>query len=561
VICLALKLGKTFYLLAAFYNYNSYFRSRSRFMTAKAAPKISLWEFFQQLGKTFMLPVALLSFCGIMMGIGSSLSSHDVTTLLPWLDTPFLQAVFIWMGKVGSFAFSFLPVMFCIAIPLGLARDNKGVAAFAGFVGFAVMNLAVNFWLTAKGILPTTDAAILKANNIQNVIGIQSIDTGILGAVICGIIVWMLHERFHTIRLPDALAFFGGTRFVPIITTVVLGLVGLVIPLIWPVFAKGINGLGYVINGAGEFGPMIFGTGERLLLPFGLHHILVALIRFTEAGGTMDVCGHPVSGALTIFQAQLSCPTTHGFSESATRFLSQGKMPAFLGGLPGAALAMYHCARPENRHKIKGLLISGVIACVVGGTTEPLEFLFLFVAPVLYVIHALLTGLGFTIMAVLGVTIGNTDGNIIDFVVFGILHGLATKWYLVPVVAAIWFAAYYAIFRFAITRFNIKTPGRDIETASSVEKAVAGVTGKSGYNVPAILAALGGAENITNLDNCLTRLRLSVDDMSKVDVAALKANRAIGVVQLNQHSLQVVIGPQVQSVKDEMATLMNTVEA
>ena len=247
-----------------------------------------------------------------------------------------------------------------------------------------------------------------------------------------------------------------------------------------------------MINSAGDFGPMIFGTGERLLLPFGLHHILVALIRFTEAGGTLDVCGHSVSGALTIFQAQLSCPTTHGFSESATRFLSQGKMPAFLGGLPGAALAMYHCARPENRHKIKGLLISGVIACVVGGTTEPLEFLFLFVAPVLYVIHALLTGLGFTIMAVLGVTIGNTDGNIIDFVVFGILHGLATKWYLVPVVAAIWFAVYYAIFRFAITRFNLKTPGRDIDTAASVEKAVAGTIGKSGYNVPAILAALGG---------------------------------------------------------------------
>jgi len=530
-------------------------------MTAKAAQKISLWEFFQQLGKTFMLPVALLSFCGIMLGIGSSLSSNDVITLIPFLGNPVLQAIFIWMSKVGSFAFSFLPVMFCIAIPLGLARENKGVAAFAGFVGYAVMNLAVNFWLTAKGILPTTDAAVLKANNIQSVLGIQSIDTGILGAVIAGVIIWMLHERFHNVRLPDAFAFFGGTRFVAIATLVVMGLFGLIIPLIWPVFALGINGVGNIINSAGDLGPMIFGTGERLLLPFGLQHILVALIRFTEAGGTMDVCGHSVSGALTIFQAQLSCPTTHGFSESATRFLSQGKMPAFLGGLPGAALAMYHCARPENRHKIKGLLISGVIACVVGGTTEPIEFLFLFVAPVLYLIHALLTGLGFTIMAVLGVTIGNTDGNVIDFVVFGILHGLSTKWYLVPVVAGIWFAAYYAIFRFSITRFNLKTPGRDTDTASSAEQVTTGTVGKSGYNTPAILAALGGADNITSLDNCITRLRLSVNDMTKVDTNALKANRAIGVVQLNQHNLQVVIGPQVQSVKDELATLMRTVEA
>ncbi|MBK4716475.1 MULTISPECIES: maltose/glucose-specific PTS transporter subunit IIBC [Tenebrionibacter/Tenebrionicola group] len=530
-------------------------------MSVKTSQKITLWEFFQSLGKTFMLPVALLSFCGIMMGIGSSLSSRDVITLLPFLGNPVLQLLFTWMSKVGSFAFSFLPVMFCIAIPLGLARENKGVAAFSGFVGYAVMNLAINFWLTAKGILPTTDISILKANNIQNILGIQSIDTGILGAVMAGIIVFALHERFHTIRLPDALAFFGGTRFVPIITLLTLGVFGLIIPLVWPFFATGITGLGRIINSAGDFGPMIFGTGERLLLPFGLHHILVALIRFTDAGGTLDVCGHSVSGALTIFQAQLSCPDTRGFAESATRFLSQGKMPAFLGGLPGAALAMYHCARPENRHKIKGLLISGVVACVVGGTTEPLEFLFLFVAPALYVVHALLTGLGFSIMAILGVTIGNTDGNIIDFVVFGMLHGLATKWYMVPLAAALWFSAYYAIFRFAITRFNIKTPGRDSEQTSQVEKTLSGAIGKSGYNVPAILAALGGADNIISLDNCITRLRLSVKDMSQVNGDALKALRAIGVVQLNQHSLQVVIGPQVQSVKDEMDMLMNSVQA
>lgn len=235
--------------------------------------KITLWEFFQSLGKTFMLPVALLSFCGIMLGIGSSLSSRDVITLIPFLGEPVLQLLFTWMSKIGSFAFSYLPVMFAIAIPLGMARDNKGVAAFSGFVGFAVMNLAVNFWLTTKGILPTTDAAVLKANNIQNIIGIQSIDTGILGAVIVGIIVFWLHERFHNIRLPDALAFFGGTRFVPIITTLVMGLAGLAIPLVWPWFAKAITGLGWVINSAGDFGPMIFGTGERLLLPFGLQHI------------------------------------------------------------------------------------------------------------------------------------------------------------------------------------------------------------------------------------------------------------------------------------------------
>lgn len=524
-------------------------------MTGRSPQKTSLWSFFQQLGKTFMLPVALLSFCGIMLGIGSSLSSRDVITLLPVLAHPALQAVFVWMSKIGSFAFSFLPVMFCIAIPLGLAREDKGVAAFAGFVGFTVMNLAVNVWLTANGILPDGDAQTLKMHNVQSVLGIQSIDTGILGAVIAGIIIWRIHERFHRLRLPDALAFFGGTRSVPIVTSVVMGIIGLAIPLIWPWFAKGIGALGQLIDSAGDFGPMIFGTGERLLLPFGLQHILVALIRFTEAGGTMEVCGHTVNGALTIFQAQLSCPQTHGFAESATRFLSQGKMPAFLGGLPGAALAMYHCARPENRHKIKGLMISGVIACVVGGTTEPIEFLFLFVAPVLYLFHALLTGLGFTAMAVLGVTIGNTDGNVIDFIVFGVLHGMATKWYLVPVVAALWFVVYYALFRFAIVHFNLKTPGRDSD-ASDASPAAA--VGQTGYNVPALLHALGGAENIVSLDNCITRLRLSVKTMAQVDVDALKAHQALGVIKVNDHDLQVVIGTQVQSVKDEMEQLMHS---
>lgn len=519
--------------------------------------KMSVWEFFQSLGKTFMLPVALLSFCGIMLGIGSSLSSRDVLALMPWLNYPFLQYFFIWMAKLGSFAFSYLPVMFAVAIPLGMARENKGVAAFAGFVGYVVMNLSINFWLNIKGILPDGDAAMLKANNVQTILGIPSIDTGILGAVIAGIIVFWLHERFHTIRLPDALAFFGGTRFVPVITTLVMGVLGLLVPLIWPWFARGITGLGWMINSAGEFGPMIFGTGERLLLPFGLQHILVAIIRFTDAGGSLDVCGKTVSGALTIFQAQLACPDTRGFAESATRFLSQGKMPAFLGGLPGAALAIYHCARPENRHKIKGLLLSGVVACVVGGTTEPVEFLFLFVAPVLYLIHALLTGLGFTLMAMLGVTIGNTDGNVIDFVVFGILHGLSTKWYWVPIVAAVWFVGYYAIFRFAITRFNIQTPGRETDTTSIKQSAGRSGIGKSGYDSPAILAALGGAGNILSLDNCLTRLRLTVAEMESIDDAMLKVHGAIGVVRLNQSSLQVVIGPQVQSVKDELVTLLN----
>jgi PTS system maltose and glucose-specific IIC component len=512
-----------------------------------------MWGFLQSLGKTFMLPVALLAFSGILLGIGSSFSGAAVKEAMPFLDIPVLQYLFIWMTKIGLVAFIYLPVMFAIAIPLGLAREEKGVAAFSGLVGYAALNLAINFYLTVVGALD--DEVLRQAYGVKSILGTESIDTGILGAVIVGIIVAKLHTRFYTFQMPDALAFFGGPRFVPIISALTLGVVGILVPFVWPFFAAGIRGIGFAIAGAGEFGPFLLGTGERLLLPIGLHHILVALIRFTEAGGTMEVCGETVSGALNIFYAELSCEEIKGFTPEVTAFLSQGKMPTFLGGLPGAALAMYHCAKVENRSKIKALLISGVVACVIGGITEPLEFLFLFIAPVLYVIHAILTGFGFMVMSMLDVTIGNTDGNIIDFLVFGVLQGTATKWYLVPLVAGIWFAVYYCVFKFAILKFNLKTPGRETEQsdlADEIDAMPVGEGGKGGL----ILAALGGAENITSLDNCITRLRMSVHDMSLVNDAKLKAYGALGVVKLDAHNLQVIIGTQVHLVKNEMQALM-----
>lgn len=527
-------------------------------MTVKmqsSVPKVTFWEFFQNLGKTFMLPVALLAFSGILLGIGSSLGSDRVLEQLPFFDNGFFRGLFAWMTNIGLVAFTFLPVMFAIAIPLGMVRDDKGVAAFSGFVGFAAFNLAINFQLVQSGLI-AADAAIKKANGIKSVIGIETIDTGILGAIFVGLIVYKLHSKYRTIQLPDAFAFFGGARFVPIASAMVLGILGVLIPFVWPIVAKGINMLGAGISGAGVFGPMMFGSGERLLIPFGLHHILVALIRFTEAGGSEMVCGHEVVGALNIFYKELSCASVTHFSPTATQFLSQGKMPAFLGGLPGAALAMYHCAKAENRHKIKGLLISGVVACTIGGITEPLEFLFLFTAPLLYLIHAILTGLGFMTMSILQVTIGNTDGNVIDFLVFGVLQGAKTKWYLVPVVAGIWFVIYYVIFRFAIMRFNLMTPGREAVVAGAEAEQPTQAATSVSERSRNILAALGGKENLVTLDNCITRLRLSIADMSLVDDAKLKANGALGVIKLDEHNLQVVIGAQVHVVKEEIANLI-----
>lgn len=506
--------------------------------------KVGFWEFFQGLGKTFMLPVSLLAACGIMLGIGSSFSSSVTADILPFLKVPVIKLFFEFMSTIGSFAFSNLPIMFAMAIPLGLARQDKGVAAFSGYVGFVMSSMTANFFLKVTGTLATPEN--MKAAGQAMVFGIQSVDIGVLGGVIIGIIVYKIHNRFCEIKLPDALAFFGGARFVPIATAVIVGVVGIVIPLIWPFFNGIIIKIGELIGKAGVFGPFLFGAGEGILRPFGLHHILVAMIRFTSAGGEAIINGQPVYGALNIFYKEFA----NGILDpNVTRFLSQGKMPSYMFGLPAVALAIYHTARVENRKKVKGLLISGLVACVIGGITEPLEFIFLFLSPVLYLFHCIMVGLGFMTMGILKVAIGNTDGNLIDFVVFGVLQGFRTKWYLVIPVGIIWFIIYYVVFRYAIVKYDLKTPGREEVSSESDIKL-------GGYDTERLLRALGGKENIVSLDNCITRLRLVVKNIEAINEEEIKATGAIAVVKLDATNLQVIIGPQVHVVKNNLDKLM-----
>lgn len=515
--------------------------------------KLSLWEFFQNLGKTFMLPVALLAFMGLILGIGSAFTSPSTIEILPFLDNKILQTIFGFMASIGGFAFTYLPAMFAIAIPLGICRTEKGVAAFSGFVGFVVMHMSINFYLSVTGGL--ADAENMRTSGQAMMMGIQTIEMGVLGGIIAGIVVYNLHTKFIRTRLPDALAFFGGQRFVPIITAITMSVVGLIIPVIWPLFAAVINGIGLAVQKTGPFGPFLFAAGERALLPFGLHHILVAMIRFTEAGGTQVVDGQTVSGALNIFYAQLRAGVE--ISPAATAFLSQGKMPTFIFGLPGVAYAIYKTARPENKRAIKGLLISGIIASAVTGITEPIEFLFLFVSPMLYVFHAFMTGLGFMVMALLGVTIGNTDGGLLDFFIFGVLQGPGTKWPLVILVGIVWFLIYYHMFKFVIVKKNLMTPGRAVLEGEAVEGEFdKKKSKKQAFDAVAIMAALGGKGNIDSLDNCVTRLRMVIKDMSVVDEQKLKALGALGVVRLDEHNIQVIIGTQVASVKADLEEMM-----
>ncbi|GFO52644.1 PTS maltose transporter subunit IICB [Lactococcus garvieae] len=519
----------------------------------KKKKKFALGGFFQELGKTFMLPVALMAFMGLLLGLGSSFSSQSTIDALPFLGNEVLQVVFRFFSAIGGFAFSNLPVMFAMAIPLGLAKKEKGVAAFSGFVGYMVMNLSINFFLTERGQL--ADPELMQKAGQGMALGVQTIEMGVLGGIITGIIVYNLHKKFYNIQLSDSFAFFGGSRFVPIITALVMALVGLAIPVIWPLFALLIQQVGNLIQRAGIFGPFLFFSGERLLLPFGLHHILVATIRFTQAGGTALIDGHEVYGALNIFYGELA--NRLPISGSATAFLSQGKMPTFMFGLPAAALAMYRTAKPENRAKVKGLLISGVIATFVTGITEPIEFLFLFISPFLWIFHVIMTGLGAMIVSLLGVKIGNTDGGVLDFLIFGVMQGSYTQWFLIPIVGAFWFAAYYFTFKKVILWKNLKTPGREavLEPEYS-DQEIAHDGNTSGYNAEAILAALGGKENIVTLDNCITRLRLILNDGERVEDEKLKDLGALGVVHLDDTSVQVIIGTKVTTVRNALDNLI-----
>ncbi|MFC6465035.1 maltose/glucose-specific PTS transporter subunit IIBC [Marinilactibacillus sp. GCM10026970] len=515
--------------------------------------KVSFWEFFQGLGKTFMLPVALLAFMGLLLGIGSSFSTESTIEALPFLGNPILQILFRFMSTIGSFAFSYLPVMFAMAIPLGLVRKEKGIAAFSGFVGYTIMNLAINFYLTENNTLADPEA--LREAGQGMVFGIQTIEMGVLGGIIAGLIVYQLHKRFYKVQLPDSFSFFSGVRFVPIVTSLVLAIVGLIIPIIWPIFAMVITGIGTLIQSAGIFGPFLFGAGERLLLPFGLHHILVAMVRFTEAGGTAVIDGNQIFGALNIFYAELQQGLP--ISGDATAFLSQGKMPTFIFGLPAAALAMYRVATPENRHKIKGLLISGVVATAVTGITEPVEFLFLFVSPLLWIFHVIMTGLGFMVMPLVGVVIGNTDGGLLDFLIFGIMQGSYTRWWMVIVVGAIWFMIYYFVFKTVILKFNLKTPGREqLTTDTDYTEEEISYAKKGNYDVKGMIDALGGSENIEVVDNCITRLRLVLKNGKIVNDNRLKELGALGVVHLGENNVQVIIGTKVTSVRNELDTLL-----
>ncbi len=517
----------------------------------------------QRVGRSFMLPIALLPVAGLLLGIGSSFTNPTTieTYRLGSIITEggFLYTILDIMAKTGSAVFDNLALLFAMGVAIGMAKREKEVAALSGAIAYLVMNTAISALIVAKG-----GVSAMAENSTTTALGITTLQMGVFGGIIVGLGVAALHNRFYKIRLPEVLSFFGGTRFVPIISALVYLFVGILMFFVWPIVQLGISKLGGLVLASGYAGTWIYGIIERALIPFGLHHVFYMPFWQTQLGGAMVIDGTLVTGAQNIFFAELASKSTQVFSVSATRFMS-GKFPFMIFGLPAAAYAMYRAARPEKRKVAGSLLLSAALTSMLTGITEPLEFTFLFVAPAMYAVHCVLAGLSYMLMHILGVGVGMTfSGGLIDLALFGILQGNAkTHWLYIVLVGIIYAIIYYIIFYAMITKLNFRTPGRELDgeetklyRRSDVEKAKG--KGNAEDNVsPLIVGGLGGKDNIADLDCCATRLRVTVKDESKVRDELLRQSGASGVIHKG-NGVQVIYGPRVSVVKSHLEDFLDS---
>ena len=523
--------------------------------------KDKIFGVLQRVGRSFMLPIALLPVAGLLLGIGSSFTNETMLAAYGLNNVihpgTLIYTILDVMSQTGNAVFSNLALLFAMGVAIGMARKEKEVAALSGAVAYIIMNTAIQAMINAAG-----GVEAMPANSTTTMLGITTLQMGVFGGIVVGLGVAALHNKFYKIELPQVLAFFGGTRFVPIVSSIVYLVVGIAMFYIWPVVQSGIAALGALVLASGYAGTFIYGLLERALIPFGLHHVFYMPFWQTAVGGTAIIDGMTVTGAQNIFFAELASKSTTVFSVSATRFMA-GKFPFMMFGLPGAALAMYQCARPEKKKAAGGLLLSAALTAFLTGITEPLEFTFIFVALPMYAVHCVLAGLSFMLMHILNVGVGMTfSGGLIDLVLFGVMQGNAkTHWVWVVVVGAVYFVLYYIIFRFMISKFNYKTPGRDdaeevkLYTRADVNarNAASGSTAPAGNDPVSalIVEGLGGAVNLSDVDCCATRLRCTVKDAALVKQDVLKASGASGVI-CKGNGVQVVYGPKVAVIKAKL---------
>nr|WP_302666279.1 PTS transporter subunit IIABC [uncultured Agathobaculum sp.] len=525
--------------------------------------KDKIFGVLQRVGRSFMLPIAILPVAGLFLGIGGSFTNETMLETYGLMGVmgpgTFIYAILQVLNAAGSIVFDNLPIIFAMGVAIGMAKQEKEVAALSAAIAFFVMHATIGAMITDFGAPDLSGAT-------ASVLGINSLQMGVFGGIIVGLGVAALHNKYYKIQLPQVLSFFSGTRFVPIISSAVYLVVGIAMYYIWPVIQTGINALGGFVLASGYAGTWLYGFIERALIPFGLHHVFYIPFWQTALGGTAMVNGTLVEGAQNIFFAELAAPGIQHFSVEATRFMA-GKFPLMIFGLPGAAFALYRCAKPENRKAVGGLLLSAALTSMLTGITEPLEFTFLFVAPAMYVVHCVLAGASYMLMHILNVGVGLTfSGGLIDLTLFGIMQGNAkTSWLWIPVVGVVYFIVYYFVFSFMIKKFDYKTPGRDdseikLYTRADVNarkegEAEAAQGGGDTALSRQIMIGLGGKANISDVDCCITRLRCTVHDASKVDQKLLKDTGASGVI-CKGTGVQVVYGPRVSVIKSDLEAFL-----
>lgn len=536
--------------------------------------KDKIFGVLQRVGRSFMLPIAVLPVAGLLLGIGSSFTNETTITTYGLQgilgNGTVLHALLMIMSKAGNVIFDNLPIIFAVGVAIGMAKAEKEVAALSAMISFFVMHASINavLLLAGKVLADGTIAQDVLEGTIASVCGIQTLQMGVFGGILVGLGVAALHNRFYKIELPNALSFFGGSRFVPIISTVTYVGIGILMYFIWPAVQNGIFALGGLVTGTGYFGTLIFGIIKRALIPFGLHHVFYMPFWQTAVGGTMMVDGNLIQGGQNIFFAQLASSDVTHFSADATRYFS-GEFIFMIFGLPGAALAMYRCAKPEKKKAAGGLLLSAALACMFTGITEPIEFSFLFVAPMLFAVQVILAGSAYMVAHILNIAVGLTfSGGLLDLVIFGVLQGNAkTSWLRIIPAGIVYFLLYYVLFSFLIKKFDLKTPGREdddeetkLYTKADVNarrtEAKEGESGSQAENSKdsrsaAIAMGMGGRNNITSVDCCATRLRCSIADSSLVDEKLLKSTGAVGVIVKGQ-GIQIIYGPQVTVIKSEL---------
>lgn len=531
--------------------------------------KDKIFGVLQRVGRSFMLPIAILPVAGLLLGVGGSFTNETMLETYGLMGVmgpgTVLNAVLQVMSAAGDIVFGNLPIIFAMGVAIGMAKKEKEVAAISAAIAFFIMHASIGAMITNHG-----GAKAMLDGATTSVVGITSLQMGVFGGIIVGLGVSALHNRFYKIELPQVLSFFGGTRFVPIVCGLTFTVVGILMFFIWPVIQQGIYSIGGVVLESGYAGTWVYGLMERALIPFGLHHVFYLPFWQTALGGTMEVGGQIIEGAQNIFFAQLAEPSIEHFSVSATRFMS-GKFPLMIFGLPGAALAMYKVAKPEKREAAAGLLASAALTSMITGITEPLEFTFLFVAPLLYAVHCIFAGFAYMLMHILNVGVGMTfSGGLIDLFLFGALQGNGkTNWLLILPVGLAYFVVYYFLFSFLIKKMDLKTPGRDdseevkLYRRSDVDAKNKGAAAQNGALSEedalsaAICKGLGGKKNISDVDCCATRLRCTVHKSALVDDGLLKSTGASGVVHKG-NGVQVIYGPRVTVIKSNLEDYLET---